>query len=248
MDGMNEWIYPTTRIGDAVRFRPASLEVFYRLACDPWKESGKTLRELGEEHGMPMDRLARELASLPVPGPDTPWEDLPTYYLIDYLTAEHRQWLHSDLPALRTLLEMPFPEASGGHLFRILLDSFHRFQGMLSAHLQEEEDRIFPAILRNEYALLSESPSEDDKTAAERLLASSRLIVREDELSDELGKWTLSLATEGALGDRPKAADLAAEAMRRLERKIRAHSELERQRLYPIAVRVENALAAATRA
>ncbi len=243
MDGMNEWVYPTTRVADAVRFRPASLEAFYRLPCDPWKEGSKSLAEVCESRGKRLQDLLRELSAMPVPAPESPWEELPVHFLIDYLTAEHRQMIHSDLPAVLSVLEMPFEESSGGPLFGVLLDAFHRFSDKLRAHIGEEEETLFPAILINEHTLRYAASGEASGPVSDRLLVASKLLGREDELSFAIQDWTRAVGEDGTLRSRPKAAELAAQAMQRLEWKIRSHSDLERDRLYPIASRIESELA-----
>jgi hypothetical protein len=243
MDGINDWVFPTTRVADAVRFRPASLEAFYRLACDPWKEGGKSLAEVCVCRGKGVQDLLRELSALPVPGPESPWEELPVHFLIDYLTDEHRQKIHADLPAVRSILEMPFRETSGGPLFGVLLDAFHRFSEKLRAHIGEEEDILFPGILRNEHILRHACSGGRPGLVSDRLLVASRLLGREDDLSFSLREWTQVAGQEGTLRSRPEVAEAAAQAMQRLERKIRSHGDLERDRLYPVASRIESELA-----
>src|SRR4051812_22452273 len=144
MDGIKRWAFPSTRVGDAIKFRPACLEWIYKHGCDPWAEANTTLEELGDRYGEGARNLVQEFSSLPVPDADSPWDSLPAYFLIDYLTDEHRSILHSDLPSLRAILDMPFEEASSASLFWMLLDSFHRFTDILRTHIQEEEDYLFP--------------------------------------------------------------------------------------------------------
>ncbi|MBW8887652.1 MAG: hemerythrin domain-containing protein [Fibrobacteres bacterium] len=245
MDGIKEWAYPSTRVGDAIKFRPACLELMYRLGCDPWAESDTTLGELGLRCGQGTQELVQELSSLPVPDRNSPWEELPAYSLIDYLTNEHRSILHSDLPALRSILDMPFEEASGGSLFWVLLDSFHRFTDSLRTHIQEEEDYLFPAILKNEHALNQGGPEHRIKSIAGDILASPSVIRGEERLDAALDDWTRAIGEHQGIGERPKLAELAARAMQDLEKKLRAHGNLEKKALYPIAARIEKELALA---
>ena len=107
MDGMANWIYPTSRVSDLVKYRPASLELFYRIGCNPWVQGDLTLEALCERSGLSTERILLELERMPVCGPATPWEELPVHFLIDFLTAQHREFIYSDLPAFRTLLELP---------------------------------------------------------------------------------------------------------------------------------------------
>lgn len=245
MDGIKEWAYPSTRVEDAVKFRPACLGAIYQRGCDPWAEGDTTLEELGARGGDRTQDLIQELLSLPVPDRNSPWEKLPAYYLIDYLTNEHREILHEDLPSVRGILDMHFDESSGGGLFWLLVDSFHRFTDILRAHIQEEEDYLFPAILKNEYALRYGGPAQRIKPVAGHVLASPAIIRGEERLDAALDEWTRAVGIHNEIRDRPKIAEMAARAMQNLEQKLRAHGVLEKKALYPIAARIENELALA---
>lgn len=238
-----DWVFPSTRIGEAVKVRPATLGIFYGLGCDPWKEGGKSISELCERRGLGMQALLQELTRFPVPVRSSPWEELPVYYLLDYLTAEHRQLLYSDLPAFRCLLELPFPEASGGQLFRLLLRALDKFNETFRDHVKEEEERLFPAILMNEHILRHGGSIDPAGHGFDCLMVSSRLFGIEGDFSLYLDEWTDTCKRTEDDRNRPKAADMADQVMQRLESRIRSHGELERERLHPAASRIENGLA-----
>ncbi len=75
------------------------------------------------------------------------------------------------------------------------------------------------------------------------ILASASVIRGEERLDAALEDWTRAIGKQGGFGDRPKLAELAARSMRDLERKLRAHGNLEKKALYPIAARIESELA-----
>jgi len=244
LDRITEGIFSSMRVSEAVKFRPASLEIFRRLGCDAWKEGGEFVAVVCQNRGLRTQDLLQEFSSLPIPVPSSPWEELPAHFLIDYLTVEHRQLLHSDFPAFRSLLEIPFREASGGELFRILLDVFQRFNGIFRDHIQEEEDLLFPAILMNEHALINGGWVDPAGPDSGRLLMSCRLFREEGDMSLYLEEWTDAWKNAEEIRNHPKVADIADQVLRRLENKIRFHCELERNRLYPIASRIEGELVA----
>jgi len=238
MDCMKDWTFPTTRIADVVKFRPASLELFYGLGCNPWIQGEKSLEWLGVRNGISTERILRQLEEMPVSGADTPWEERPVYFLIDFLTAQHREFIYSDLPAFRTLLEMPAGRISGTHLYRLRWESLHRISTVLSRHIQEEEDGYFPAILKNEY-VLHHGGFGRVRPMADELLASDQLIEGEDEMSLALDQWLQSARQGGQHYVDPAHPDMAVDAMRNLSRKILAHEKTEQERLYPMAARIE---------
>jgi hypothetical protein len=241
MDGIKDWIFPTTRIADAVRYRPASLAAFYGIGCNPWEEGEKSLEWLCMRYGIPLHRLMRELGELPVPGPQSPWDELPACFLIDFLTSQHREFIHADLPALRALLDADRGRISGTRLFGLMGQTLHRFGIVLRKHIQEEEESNFPAILRNEYALRHGCVGSKEPVA-ESLLASDRLLEGEERVSFALDQWLRTAEQSGQLDSGPVHLDIAVGAMRDLARKIRSHERIERERLYPIAARIETEL------
>jgi len=243
MEAIKNWIFPTTCLAEAVKIRPASLAFLYRLGCNPWAQSGMTLEKLGILSGLTTEQIMRELECLPIPERDTHWEEQPVCFLIDYLTAQHREFIYSDLPAFKTLLEMPPGRISGSDLYRLLREAFLHFNIEFQEHMQEEENHFFPGILRNEYAL-RHGGGGLVRPIAEDFLASERLIDSKDQISLALDQWMQC----AEIGDRFRAgtgrSDIALEAMRELDWKIRTHEGLEQERLYPMAARIESELAA----
>src|SRR4051794_30269587 len=134
MDGSAQWLFPSTQAGAAVRYRPLSLAIFYRFNMDPWREPEKPLSEICREANVNLDTFIHELEQLPslleltTPMTHSRWREKPAYFLVDFLTEEHRVFLHSDIPAIRYLLDMGFPDIDGGEtLFRVMTRAVEEF-------------------------------------------------------------------------------------------------------------------------
>jgi len=242
MESVREWIFPGARIVDVVRFRPASLELFYRLGHNPWKQGRTTLETLSIMSGLAREQLLQKLAEMPVPGPDFPWEERPLHFLVDYLTAQHREFLISDLPSFKALLERHTSKKSGIESLCLFREAFYRFEMAFRGQMQEEEDSHFPGILMNEYALRLGVFGQIRPMASE-ILTSDHLIDSEDEISYALEEWVRSMDQADRHGLGPGGSGHVIEAMSDLAHKIRAHIRFEQERLYPLAARLEMDLA-----
>jgi iron-sulfur cluster repair protein YtfE (RIC family) len=249
MDGMKDWLFPSTQIGAVIGLRPLSLDLFYRRGLDPWRDSEMPLSEYCRSHDIDGSGFMRELADLPSADPDAHWEELPCYHLIDHLTEEHRTMLHMDIPAIRYLLDMGFPEAEGVQtLFRTLTSTIGEFADRLRIHLRQEEENIFLGMLANEFrlshrgALEVRIPGEPPFLASRKIEAASALLEEERHF-----KKIIDLFMEGAC--HPEAGSPSSKAylsvgwlMMSLGTKLRAHARLETDVLFPMAARLERGL------
>lgn len=245
MDADIDWVSRTTRVGEAIRYRPASLEAFYNLPCDPWTDGGRTLEDVCGYREERIRDLVREIASLPVPAADSAWDSLPARCLIDYLTEDHRRMLRRDLPAFRRLLEMPWREAAGGHLLEEMRDTLDRFGRIFLGHVREEEESVFPAILKCEDGLAYGNRSAQADPFPARMRMAARLADLGNSLDFALDRWAFSMTAGIDLDLKPKLAGFVRPVMRRLENRIRGHVALEREHLYPAVFRIEGMLGAA---
>ena len=45
MDGIKDWLFPTSPVEAVIRFRPLSLELFRRMGVDPWRAPDATVAD-----------------------------------------------------------------------------------------------------------------------------------------------------------------------------------------------------------
>lgn len=245
MDGLMDWIFPSTRIGDVIRFRPRALETLYRGKMNPWICLGMTLEELSRREGFSLPELLKELSDLRVPAADSNWEQLPACYLIDYLTEEHRTVMHSDLPAIRTALDLAYQgSARDQELLRMVTHSFHAFAEVLMPHLQEEENVIFPAILQNEYLLGHPGKELSPQPASERLSRTSSISGHEAEFEIALRYWLETTRSSRTAIGQPEISEPAFRLISSLGARLEAHAKMEQRVLLAMAERIEKELRA----
>jgi iron-sulfur cluster repair protein YtfE (RIC family) len=244
MDDLKEWIYPSTRIGDAIKYRPQSLDTLYRGSLNPWQEQDMTLDEFCRREGFSLPDLLAELTNLPVPDAKSDWDSLPIYYLIDFLTEEHRLFINADIQAIRTRMDMPLEDREKDpDIFARLTDSLREVTDRLRVHQQEEEDVIFPVILRNEWHLLNPGGEDFIEWVSGHSRAAWKLERREDEFGRSVRSWL-----DGTLASRDRYQRLenlepAISLITTLGLRLEAHDRLEQEVLRPRAERMERELA-----
>lgn len=238
MDRLNDWVFPTTLVGDAIKFRPLFLDSLYRREINPWSRLESTLARVCVENGFDADAFLKEAGSLPVPEPDSDWESLPCFHLIDFLTHQHRDFLLVDLPAIQYRMRI----ADGVGLAFQMSRSIHEFGERLQSHIATEEDEIFPHILRNECAVRHPDWIEVIDTGKGVVGAAARLLGKEKEFAfilDCLMRQVSDGADETVNSHSLSAVSIL---LRELERNIGDHSRLEADHLYPMALRLEEML------
>lgn len=235
LDRLSDWAFPTTLVGDAIKFRPLILDSLYRRDVNPWSQLESTLAKVCMRNKIDVDAFLKEIGSIPVPEPDSDWESLPCFYLIDFLTRQHRDILQLDLPAIHYRMKT---DCVGESAFR-MRQSLYEFRQRLQSHIAAEEDEIFPRILRNEYAVLHPDWNEAVDAGNRAAGAAARLLGKEEELGFTLDSW-IRQASDGMDG-KGSANSLSAVAilLTELERNIKTHSRLEADHLYPMALRLE---------
>ena len=242
MDGLNDWLFPSTSAGSIIQFRPLSLSVFYRFDLDPWRAPDEPVVENCRRQGADYQALLLELARLAVPGPDTPWREKPCYFLIDFLTEQHRTFLFRDMPAIRYLLDMNGYENGGEERLKEMAQAVAAFAARLRYHLRIEEEEIFPAILRNDF-LLRKRPERD---AIQGIPAAARLLAAEAGFQTGLQECLGGSSASGQ-GQRNGVPSLEW-LIQSLGDALQAHMRLELDALYPLAFRLERELEARSHA
>ena len=242
MNGLENWLFPTSRVGEIIRFRPLSLELFYSRGLDPWRGMQQTMDAFLGEKGIDTVSFLRGLEDLAEPGPDTRWDFLPSHFLLDFLTKEHRSILYSDIPAIRSLMNMGLDEMMEGQsTIQRLSAVISDFMEGLRFHISAEEDVIFPIILRNEFVIRC-AGQEEDIFKDPMLFAGAMMIGREADLRLEAAslfagyKPALEAAGESGIVARLARAVLS------LEKKLRSHNRLESDTLYLMVERIESEL------
>jgi iron-sulfur cluster repair protein YtfE (RIC family) len=230
---------------DLLRIRPLALEVMERRGIRPWPVMDRPLSQLflDKREGALQDFLD-EISALPVPAADSRWEDLPVFYLIDYVTHQHREFLLNDIPDIHYLFDMlVLTDSEYVPALKSLQADFQAFCQDYHHHMDEEETQIFPRILRCEASLKDSSVHPEFNSGSVQIFVatrSARLVHRTETSMAEMVERAAKVVSDLGLPS-PEGGNLQALLAHFLQR-LRAHSHLETQRLFPAGLELERTL------
>jgi len=158
-----------TSVADLVVDRPARARIFERLGIDYCCGGDHSLTEAARKNDLDPETVVRMLdaateASSPTDTAD--WTDASLGDLIDHIESTHHDYLRRELPRLERLLTQ-VAKAHGAQVpwTREVLDIFLDLKADLEAHMQNEEERVFPFIRR-----LAEQDAPADANEIEQLI------------------------------------------------------------------------------
>jgi iron-sulfur cluster repair protein YtfE (RIC family) len=163
--------------------------------------------------------------------------------LVDHLALDHAEFRGKDLPGIEFLLVAErLPAYPDGYVVKLLLQEFLHFEADFEKHMAEEEEFLFPKILRNEACL------RHPKLGPEVHRGSVNLYLRfaTHKPDEEFKRMIVSIQDKlrNQHVHRP-AAELAHQAQAALDafaKRLLAHADLETNSLFPRAGRQEQQL------
>ena len=234
-------VAPQTPVRSLIRFRPMAIGLLEKRKIRFWDELDRTLDELIPRELM--GDFLEEVAYARLPAPDTDWNAMPMYFLADYLTAEHRDFLVHEISDITHILDVhTLSDADGVEGLRKLQRGFHDFVKECHLHFEEEEIYLFPKVLRYEACLRDHRVHpEFHKGSVQSHLASR---------STQDGKralHSLSVLTGWAQEHaKAHAGSVAArdllDLLTRFLARFQAHVKLEAEVLFPVATELERNL------
>jgi|GEM_PF-944816 len=230
---------------DLIRVRPLALELMDKRGLRPWGLMDRPISQLFlEKRQGAIEDFLEELSAVDIPAADTEWGHLPAYYLIDYLTQGHREFLLNDIPDINYLFDMLLLTDSGdlGALGDLQSD-FQSFCQDYQQHMNEEETHIFSRILRCEASLKDAAVHPEFNAGSVQIFIatrSPRLIMNSEASLLEMVDRAAKLAGELGL-PAPEGANLHSLMVHFLQR-LRAHNHLETQVLFPLGLELERTL------
>lgn len=138
-------------LGELAATRPGATQVFLRHRIDFCCGGSTTLEQAARDKGLAPEVLLAEIeAADRTPDADAAsrWAGRPTAELIDHLVARYHRDLRRDLPHLIDLAKA-VDRAHPSHASRPagLVAHLTAMRDEVLAHLEDEEQRVFPAIL-----------------------------------------------------------------------------------------------------
>lgn len=238
-------VTPQTTVAEIAGAMPRAIPVFQKHGIDFCCGGRRALSEVCSERGVGFDTILGEIEATgqrPA-GADTDWATEPLGALIDHILARFHAGLKQELPRLLALAEKVATVHGANHpdTLPALRDTFGALKEELDAHLDKEENVLFPYVRELETAARGLRPAFSIPLG----LASGAIgvIEREHEVAG-LALKTIHRLTEGF-----RPPDDACGSFRALyagleifEADLHTHIHLENNILFPRAMNMERKL------
>ncbi len=221
-----------------------TLSILEHYEMDPWDPNYLTIGELCDAKRIGMEEFHAEMKSLPTPDDGTDWKSHPIYYLLDYLTREHWQFVNRILPAIKHAFAEEYTANDDSlHRLRYLVEEWPAFSSALEGHIHEEESFLFPKILHYDYSLRHRGYYPDFSGGSVDVFVALRLLGNEKEQLAVVRRFLNELlfsksANEPLVSLESQLAPLLSD----LQNRFNNHSALETTVLFPMAKALEKAL------
>jgi iron-sulfur cluster repair protein YtfE (RIC family) len=230
-----------TPVRSLLKLRPMAIGVMDKRNIRFWDSLDQPLGQVVNGEHLP--NFLEEVSYQQVPASDSDWTAMPLYFLIEFLTQEHKDFQLQDLADIAHVLDIhtlaDSDEAEG--LRRIHRD-YLEFVKDFRSHIEEEETFLFPKILRYEACMRDNRVHPEfhkgsvQSYMAMRVSQEGRTLQRTlDTLLDRIRAHALtyedSFAAHELLGIVANFRD-----------KLVAHRDLEANELFPVAKALEKNL------
>lgn len=234
----------SSTIRQILRQRPMALEIFEaEFGALFWDRMETPLGKLCDEANADVSGIMATLSELPIPADDTDWAAQPIHWLVDHLTLDHARFRDDEMPAIDAMMnEEKLPAYPDGYVVKLLMQEFRHFQSDFLKHMAEEEEFLFPKILRNEACYRHRELGPEIHRGSVNLYLKLQTHKPEDEIKRMIVSIREKLRNQHI--DRP-ATDIAKQveqAMDVFSERLMAHADLETQILFPRAGRLEQEL------
>jgi iron-sulfur cluster repair protein YtfE (RIC family) len=221
-----------------------ALEVFEsEFGALYWNRMETPLGNLCREAGADVTSIMTRISELSVPADDTDWQAKPIHWLVDHLTLDHARFRDHELPAIDAMMnEEKLPAYPDGYVVKLLLQEFRHFHADFLKHMAEEEEFLFPKVLRNEACFRHRELGPEIHRGSVNLYLKLETHKPEDEFKRMIVSIREKLRNQHL--DRP-ATDIAKQvetAMDVFAERLMAHADLETEVLFPRAGRLEQEL------
>ena len=230
-----------TPVRALLKIRPMSIGVMDKRNIRFWNSLDKPLDSVLTQEAI--GDFLEEVAFLQSPASDTDWSAMPLYVLVEYLTRAHRSFVVQDMADIAHLFDIhALPDSPEAEELRKLQTAFQEFSRYFENMLDEEENYLFPRILRYEACLRDSRVHPEfhkgslQSYLAMRLTQGSRNSFRAlEDLAGDILRHSDSHPSSFAAGE-------LLELSERFRSKLNAHGELEARALLPVAREMERSL------
>ncbi len=235
----------SSSLWQVLRERPAAVEPLEATGHPFWTELDLSVNGFCRLVGRDPSVWLRELQKIPVLKANSDWMDEPLYRIADYLVAEHTVFRETYLHGIDDILNHSNPtDRSDIDLLKLVHRDFEIFEKNLSEHMREEEDRIFPYILRLEacernpgLGPVSKRVSLNDSIQSQAYEGERKLKQMIIHIREKVNAHSIKASTSAAIH---KLSPL----LKKFEGLLVRHAEIESMVFFPRALEIEKQLSA----
>lgn len=142
----------SSTLRELTRARPLAVGILEREFDSAfWNRLDTPLADFCRDQGRNLSQVVQALATMPPEEDSRDWNGKPMYVLVDFLTGNHREFRGRYMPNVGRMLEALKTEfGADPDPIREIISEFNDFRSGFSWHMQEEEEFVFPKILRTE--------------------------------------------------------------------------------------------------
>lgn len=238
---MKSLVNPEMKVHSLLKVRPMAVGLLDKRQVRFWDMLERPLKDVVRRDSL--SDFIDEVGYAKVPSADTDWLAVPLYWLTDYLTEGHRDFLLQDVSDIGHLLDIhTIADSAESDSLRDIHKAFQEFTAALQGHVDEEENTLFPKILRYEACL------RDSRVHPEfhRGSIQSYMAIRLDQEEKRLHRAGDALAGKIRAHSETHADSFTAtellNLLGRMREKLDDHGELEARVLFPTARDMERNL------
>jgi regulator of cell morphogenesis and NO signaling len=239
MKSLKNWLYPETPLHTVLAIRPLALSVLEEMEVSPYRDANLQIGEACRQAGVAWERFSERLASLTVPARNCDWARLPICHLLDFLTQEHRDFIESFMPAIKS----GFTSGEGRKDFLCplhpLIHAWPALSASLMEHIEAEETFLFPKILRYAYCDKHHQSNPDFSGGSVKVFVAMQLMRNEEKQVIALGKFLDATAFSASAKTRDVPTSGLFHLLQSFQDRLIGHALLEREILFPLAVALE---------
>jgi hypothetical protein len=227
-----------TPVITALRLRPRLADNLSAFGAAVWEHPHVPLRDLFR-NGALVDRFLALAADLPVPDPESSWNELPAAHLVDHLTHNHRDFFFVTLPDIAGIFrdwDSLDPEIVD------LREDFESFTRGLRDEIDTEESQFFPRVLRYEACLRDPAVNPEFNGGSLRVAVAYRRSHAPGLHPDRLRNITDRLRETHAAQKGNNWAEMLLARLEDFGVQFDRHEKLESDGLYPMALEMEKTL------
>jgi iron-sulfur cluster repair protein YtfE (RIC family) len=231
-------------VRQVLRQRPLAAEILEKeFGHLLWERMDSSLANLCAATGVDSFSLQESLIALPPLPEDTDWDKIPVYGLIDHLTLAHASFRDAEMPAiLAMLIEERLPAYPDGYVIKLLQQEFRHFQVEFLKHMAEEEDFLFPKIMRNEACFRFRNLGPEVYRGSVNLYLKLETHKPEEEFKRMIISIREKLRNQHLNRPAAEMAERTQSALDAFAKRLMSHADLETGILFPRAGRLEQVL------